>query len=634
MGDVVELRPAEPVTVTERPLREARAHLLQTIDDAGDLLRWLSERGREEVALDTETTGLDRFRDYVRLVQIGDEMDGWVVPFERWGGVIEDLVNRYQGEYLMHNAPYDWMMLAKEGIQLPRAKIADTRVMAHVLSSTGPLGLKPLSQKEVDPAAGAAQEALNTGIGSHGGWTWANVPVTFQPYWMYAGLDTILTKRLKNQLWPRVQATAPLSYQLEMQVLWVCVDMELKGAAVDRQYTLDLRDQLAAYQHEVEQWCHTYYHLNPGNSESVARQLLADGIVLDQFTPKGNLVLDKYVLEPLDHPLAQAVLGRRRAQKMVSTYLNSYLDLADADGRIHPSINTIGGTSKNPFEPGGTRGVRTGRMSMDTPNLQNVPKHTAMGSKIRNCFVPSCTTRCDCGQAHKWIKYDADQIEFRIFAHLTGDPALVEMFRQARASGVDVFTAAAQQIFGDPTLSKHDLRRQHTKNSFYAIIYGAGVEQFAKTAGLFHPGTRQADLGAASAFLQRLHGMYPGIRQLQSRIEAEGFQRQQAEGAAYTRSPLTNRKHTADQGREYALMNYVVQGTAGEVLKMKIVEAYHAGLGEFMTFPVHDEIDLDVPEGQLGDVLHTLDDIMNDDSLFDVPITWSGDLGSRWGECE
>jgi DNA polymerase-1 len=79
-------------------------------------------------------------------------------------------------------------------------------------------------------------------------------------------------------------------------------------------------------------------------------------------------------------------------------------------------------------------------------------------------------------------------------------------------------------------------------------------------------------------------------------------------------------------------VNYDIQGTAGEILKMKIVEADQAGLGPYMTIPVHDEIDFDIPNDELDDVMRTIHLVMNDDKLLTVPITSSIETGQRWGE--
>lgn len=611
---------------TGLPLDHAKAHFVESVDDAFELMRWLSTK--DSIAFDTETTGLNHITDNARLVQVGDGRDGWAIDFELWKGVVVELVKKYQGEYIMHNLPFDWSMMRNAGIIIPRHKCHDTRLMAHVLSSTGPLGLKPLSQMYVDPRSGAAQQALNDGIGKHGGWTWANVPTAYEPYWVYGALDPVLTWWLKDKLWPRVQSEAPLSYELELAVQWVCEDMSHNGAHVDRAYTQDLYDKMTQYAVDVLEWCVRYYGVKPGSNDAVARRLVEDGVALTKRTDTGRLSVAKDVLaEFAGHPLVDGVLGHRQASKIASTYLRHYLELSTLDGRIHPSINTVGGAAKNPFEQGGERGVRTGRMSMDGPNLQNVPIRTKEGKRIRNCFTAECSPRCGCGDEHVWVKTDFDQIEFRLFAHLAEDPGLIALFD----APVDPFLAATRDIFGDDTILKEDVRRQHVKNSFYAKLYGAGVEQFARTAGI-RDDYGQLNLPVAQAFLMRLDQIYPGIRSLQRDIETQANVRTREEGEAYARSPLTNRKHVADRGREYALMNYVVQGTAGEILKMKMVEASQAGLGKYMVLPVHDEIDLDVPKKDLPDVLTTMRDVMNDATLLTVPITATTSVGPRWGD--
>jgi DNA polymerase I len=98
--------------------------------------------------------------------------------------------------------------------------------------------------------------------------------------------------------------------------------------------------------------------------------------------------------------------------------------------------------------------------------------------------------------------------------------------------------------------------------------------------------------------------------------------------------PLTGRVHAADHGKEYALVNYVTQGFAAQLFKMKIIELDNAGLGNFMTIPVHDEIMLDVPKENEMEVVEALKDIMNDDQIISVPVTAGIAHGARWGEKE
>lgn len=595
-------------------LNDVQVHLVDSVDTASELMRWLSTK--EIIAFDTETSGLDKDRDVARLIQVGDERTGWSIPFERWGGVFDDIVKKYQGRYVAHNLVFDHTMTRRQGVHIPREKCDDTRLMMHTLDSIGSLALKKYAHKNIDSRAATLQDQLDESM-KKAGWTWANVPVTFDQYWQYGGLDPVLTMQAYNQLWPRVQAEAPTSYALELAVNWSCEKMERRGTMIDRAYTADFRDRMLDYITQVEDWCQREYGIKPGSNDAVINVLLRDKVNLIKRTPSGaSYSLDKDVLAAVDHPLAQAVLGRRQAQKIESTYLSTYLELSALnDGLIHPSINTVGGTDKNPFEPGGSgKGVRTGRMSMNDPNLQNVPIRTAVGAQIRNCFIPR--------EGNVWIKDDADQIEMRILAHLAQDPGMINAFK----SDGDFFVNIARDLFADPDFQKSDPRRQTVKNGGYAKIYGAGIDTFARTAG--------ATIEAAADFMNKFDALYPGVPAFTRTVERVARQRLNAEGETYVRSPLTGRKHVADQGREYALVNYLIQGMAGEILKMKIVEADAAGLDRYMIFPVHDEIDLDVPEEDVPDVLATLRDVMNDDKLLSVPITWSPAVGDRWGNAK
>lgn len=592
-------------------LEDVQITLVDTVEDAWEFTRWLSTK--DEVSFDTETTGLDLATDRVRLVQFGDELRAWVIPFERWIGLVFDVVRRYRGRYNMHNAPYDVGMCANHNLVIPLDKVDDTRFMLHVLESTGSLALKNAAKRLVDPRADAGQQQLTEALSTRGGWTWATVPYDYEPYWVYAGLDTILTQRVKNQLWPRVQAEAPRSYDLELAAAWVAAKMQRRGVRVDREYTQRFADQLREYSDEVERWCRQHYDVYPGSNPEVTKILLAEGVELTKRTGTGQFSLDKEVLAGLDHPLARAVLGRRQAVKIVSTYLEHFVELSERDGRIHPSINTVGGTGKNLFESGGSSGVRTGRMSMNSPNLQNVPVRTKEGKRVRNCFIAD--------EGHTWVKCDADQIEMRLLAHLAREPRMIEAF----TSEGDFFVNLARDLFAEPDFQKKDPRRQFVKNGGYAKIYGAGIDKFAKTAG--------AEFDEAAAFMRRFDALYPEVPRFIHEIERIAQRRLEDEGVAYVCSPLTGRRHVADAGRLYTLVNYLIQGTAGEILKLKMVEADQAGISEFMTLPVHDELDSDVPNDRLPDFLATLSDVMNDDRLLRVPLTWSTEVGQRWGEC-
>lgn len=588
-------------------------HLVDSVDGAGEFLRWLSPRKR--VALDTECSGLDKDVDVVRLVQFGDAREAWAIPFERWGGVVEEAIRKFEGTYVTHNGPmYDCPMLRRQRIRVPQHKVDDTRLKLHVLESTGSLALKNATRRLVDPRAAIGQQILDEAM-VKGGWGWDDVPVTLEPYWFYGGVDTVLTYQLDEVIGPRVAAEAPRAYELELAVTWIAERMERRGVLVDREYVAELSERLTEHVLEVDRWCRTHYGVSPGSTAQVIRRMQADDVVLTETTPGGALSLNKYVLAALAdvHPLAMPVLERRQAEKLVSTYLRHYLSLSERDGRIHPSINTIGGTDKNPFEPGGGSGVRTGRMSMDHPNLQNVPRRGRRGKAIRRCFPAA--------PGHSWVKVDADQIEMRIMAHLSNEPRMIEAF----LTEGDFFVNLARDLFNEPDFAKEDPRRDLVKNGGYSKIYGAGISRFSATAGVAEE--------EGAPFMNRFDALYPRVPAWIREVERLARGRLESEGEAYVRSPLTGRKHVADLRRIYALVNYLIQGTAAEVLKLKAVAADHAGFGDYLTLFVHDEFDLEVPEAEVDDVCRGLTEVLNDDEMFTVPITWSAEVGPSWGEC-
>lgn len=551
------------------------------------------------------------------MVQLGDARQAYVIPIEwdGWGALAIELITSFTGEFILHNMQYDDAMLYNAlKIRLPRDRTHDTRFQAHVLESTGSLALKSLAKRHVDPRAGALQDDLSD-VFARGGWTWATIPWNMEQYWLYAGLDTILTYQLDEVQRPQVMREAPASYELELAVAWVCERMERRGVRVDREYTAALSTELEEYVERAEAWCRAEYGVYPGSNQAVVQRLQRDGVEFTRYTGNGAISLDKEVLGELDHPLAQTVLGRRQAQKMNSTYLANYLAMSARDGRIHPSINTVGGTDKNPYEPGGGgRGVRTGRMSSSNPNIQNVPVRGRTSTRIRRCFVPD--------EGHRWIKADFSQIEMRAMAHMSRDARMIEAFK----SEGDFFVNLGKDIFNDPNFQKSDPRRQLIKNGGYAKIYGAGIPKFAATANVTEEVARD--------FMRTFDAMYVGVPTWVRQVEREAQQRLNDEGEAYVRSPLTNRKHVADAGKLYTLVNFCLQGLAAEIMKLKIVELDQAGVGDYMLFPVHDEQDLSVPVDEVDDVLHVIDQVMSDDQLLTVPITASVDVGPHWGASE
>ena len=580
-------------------------HLVNSIDEVLKLKSWLGSRDAQDViGVDTETTGLERDAR-VRLVQIGGRTSGWAIPWDGWWGVFKDVVDHYDGMYVTHNGPFDIPKLKRQGVDIPRSRIRDTMVMSRVLEPHMSMALKSQTARHVDADAAAGQEQLSKAIGARGEFTWETVPITFGPYWQYGALDPVLTVHLHDRHWPLVQAECPAAYDLETSVLWTLEKMEDYGAHIDVPYAREKYESFLKYCEQAEKWIWDNYKVKAGSNPAIIQCLERDGYVFTKGTASGAKALDKEVLsECLDHPLARTVLQRRQLQKLATTYFRHFIGEADTDDCIHPQINSLG--------------ARTSRMSMSSPNLQNLPRKSERNpaaTTVRNAI----TTRYDDGGT--LLMCDFDQIEMRGMAFISGDRGLTNAF----LGEDDFFVALAREIFEDPTLEKKDPRRQITKNAGYAKIYGAGVAKFSLTAGI--PYQR------ADAVLRRWNDLYPGTGAYAKRVENEAYANHRSEGIAYIRSPFDNRRLVADYNKVYALVNYSIQQLAGAVFKSKLLALDAAGLDRFMVVPVHDEIVLDVPNSDVPDVVATLRNIMNDAETFaPIPISASVSHGKRWGE--
>jgi DNA polymerase-1 len=580
-------------------LDNVELHLIESLDDVASFSRWLSQaRNGTELSFDTETTGLSQETDHVRLCQLGDEVHGWAFSWERWSGIMANVAKSYEGTFVAHNAPFDWGFMKKAGVELPRHRIRDTRPLCHITDPTYSTALKNNAVRYVDPRAKNSQEDF-----AATGWTWANVPIDYEPYWSYGALDPVLTQQLHNVLWPKVHGTpAEKAFDIENSVQWVTHDMERYGVHIDTRYARENYDKFTQHCEKIKMWCISEYGVEPGRNTQVIDRLHKDDIVFTKTTKGGAVSLDAEVLEEIDHPLARQVLVRRRLEKLASTYLTHYITEVDSNDLLHPSINTLG--------------ARTSRMSMSNPNFQNLPRVSETNpaaTVIRNCI----TARPN----HTLLFCDFSQIEMRILAWLAQDANMTAAFK----SDGDFFVNLARQLYDDPTITKGHPLRDRIKNVGYGKIYGAGLAKLAWTAG--------TDIETIRVTMRDFDARFAGVRAYQDSTYSLAMQRKASGGLAYAECPLSGRRQPSDPGKEYALVNYVIQGAAASLFKMKVLELDQAGVAPWMMLLVHDEVILDVPNEHVEDVVHILYEVMNDDMIIaPVPVEAEISFGARWGQ--
>lgn len=577
-----------------KPLRESTVTLVQSLDDALALKRWLGERhGSETLSFDCETSGLVLHQDHLRLVQLADCDTSWAIPSEDWLGVVKEIFRDWEGHWVGHNTFFDTRFLERDGVEIPRGRLHDTMIAAHVDDPTTMHGLKYLGTKHIDIHATTGQEALKEGMAAQG-WTWGTVPVTFTPYWAYGGLDTILTARLHEHYAP-VRATFHDVYEMEMAVAQILSDMHVRGMRVDVEYTQRKQDELDQYIDAVYAWIGEHYGIKPGSNDAVANRLLADGVRLEKLTDKGKWSVDSDVLEGLTHPLAEVVLLHRNAVKIRSSYFRGILSRLDGE-LIHPDIRGLG--------------ARTGRMSVANPPFQQLPAEGdgGKGMYVRRCIIPR--------EGNKLVLCDLDQIEFRLLGHFAGEPFV----RNAVLAGDDLHWAAARVMYGPDATKAH---RKKTKNGTFAVLYGAGKDKLAAQQGVTVP--------EAEAFIAHYKATFPGITNFVASVEQVAKDRLASTGKAFVMSPL-GRRHPMDRDKLYTGVNYLCQGTAADLFKQALVRMDAAGVGPYLTLPVHDEIQADVPADLAEDVARTIQECMTDHHSFSVPVDAKAQIVDNWGE--
>jgi DNA polymerase-1 len=604
---------------TTQGLSEIQLHLVDSAEKAKEFISWLGERRPyNAIAIDTETgekPGMPRdhalspWHGDLRLVQVGDGMQGWSIPWNEWSGVFYEGMDKFDGPIVCHNIAFEarWFHI-KSRWQMPWERSHDTMIMAHIIDPLGSGALKQLSALYVDRHAAALQETLDVKLAENG-WTWGTVPTSFEPYWTYGALDTILTMRLWEQFYEKCGPQGPYNraYELEMATRKIVTRMEINGARIDLDYSKRKYEELMSYTESVKDWAKTTYGgVSIGSNVQLVRLLEKLGAEINEYTPSGQKSASKDQLKLLSiegnpevRNLAETVLKQRKADKLANTYFLNFMNKS-IDGLVHPSVKTLG--------------ARTSRMSITDPALQTLPKGD---ETVRRAFLPRDSD-------HVLITSDLDQVEFRMFASMSEDPNLISLFHKADATGSDPFTEIGRQVYQEPDMQKSDKRRNLIKGVVYGRLYGAGVAKQALTAGVPEPQMRSVS--------DSFDANYPGMMLFQKKIENIGMTRLRNEGQGYVNT-WTGRRIPCDEERVYTLVNYLIQGGAAEVFKSNLVKLDQADLTEHLIVPVHDEIVLQAPREDAEEIKQIVKKCMTTTEGWAVPLTADVDGPmENWGE--
>lgn len=577
-------------------LGNPRLTLIDSVESADHFQRWLLDKcasSEPMLGCDTETGGLDWWRYELRTVQFGDTKDGFVIPWQEWGGLARWAIETWDRGLVFHNAKFDLHFLEKQGIKVGRHRIHDSMVIAHLTNNERRNGLKSLVATLIDPQAHALENELKEGFRMQG-WDWDTVPIDFPPYWQYAALDPIMTMHLWEKHAEELKQFQRL-YDIEMTVLQSLTDAERRGARIDIDYCREAQTGMLGEAEDLAEQIRGYGVKTPGSRQQLIQAFGQQGVQFTKFTEKGNIALDDEVLQGLvaqGWPLAKLVQDYTHALKIANTYLGNFIDYADNDGMLHASINQLA--------------ARTGRMSVSRPSMQNLER----SATVRDAVIPR--------EGNKLVLIDFDQIELRLLASYAGMDHIIE----AAKDGEDLHTTNARRIFPGQEITKR--MRTLAKNVTFAKLYGAGLEKIASMAGI--------SLSEASAFVEEYDHANPELVNFIRSVEVADAKRNAQEGFPYVTTGYGRRLRRNEYKGAYVLVNYLIQGTAADVLKEKIALLSMKGLDEFLVLPVHDELVSDVPADIAEDYSHEMQTVMEEHNKFAAPLTVGCDIVDRWGD--
>lgn len=504
------------------------------------------------------------------------------------------------------NIKYDMLVLRKYGISL--APLDDSMLLSYVLAAGSHnhnmdelaqlhLGIKTISYDDV---TGTGKTRIS----------FAEVPL--EKALAYAAEDADITMQLWQKLKPQVAEAKLLTvYEtLDRPLAAVVVAMEERGIKIDRMALSTLSRDFAARMATLEEEAYALAG-HPFNLASPKQlgEILFDELQLPggKKSKTGAYGTGAEVLEELaeaGHALPAKILDWRQLAKLKSTYTDTLAE------EIHPSTQRVHTSYSLAV-------TSTGRLSSNSPNLQNIPIRTEEGRKIRHAFVAEA--------GHMLICADYSQIELRLLAHMAEIPVLKEAFR----SGEDIHAITASQMFAVPVPEVSSELRRKAKTINFGIIYGISAHGLATRLGIGR--------SEAAAYIERYFAQYPGIQEYMERTKQFARQHGYVETLYGRRChvPGINDKNPNMRNfSERAAINAPLQGTAADIIRRAMIGVEHMlhTTPARMLLQVHDELVIECPAQEASTIAQRIKKVMESAASLSVPLTVETGIASCWGE--
>ncbi|MGB5506970.1 MAG: DNA polymerase I [Sulfurovum sp.] len=602
--------------VVEKPKVQTLSFEAVTLDSKEKLDRVLESIDKDAiVAFDTETTGLDtKVAKMVGFSFCFDAMKAYYVPVGHNYLGVEDQVNLDDAILALQkllkynivgqNLKFDFSLLYNQFDIEPVIPYADTMIMAWLSNPGSKVGLDTLAKMFFKYEMKPFKEIVKKGEDFSA--------VDIEDATFYAAEDAWMTYLLYGAIKKKMELSS-LTHLLkeaknvEYPFMNVLMRMERLGIKIDPSKLEALQKTLSG---DLATLTSEIYELSGSEFNIKSTQQL--GVVLfQQLGLKGGkktktgYSTNEAVLSSLvgEHPIIEKILEYREYQKILSTYVDPLLKLANADehSRIYTSFVQTG--------------TATGRLSSRDPNLQNIPVRSALGRSVREAFVAK--------EGYKLVSIDYSQIELRLLAHFSQDAALMDAFN----NNVDIHLATSIKLFGEDEAQE---KRNFAKSVNFGLLYGMGPKKLSDELGI--------SSGEAKEIITNYFASFPTVKNflegIQERVKIDG----------YVETILKRRRmfdyESANGMQKAAFMresvNTVFQGSAADLIKLSMNEIdtmiREEKLDAYMLLQIHDELIFEVKEDKVEEIskrfVHTMENILE----LDVPLECSVSVGDSWGE--
>ena len=591
--------------------------LIDTPDKFAALLEELA--GVQELAVDTETTSVDPMSaELVGISLAWTENAAVYIPVGHDGDVTQldkEMVLSRLRPFLGNdkvkkwgqNIKYDAIVLKRAGLELGSLDF-DSMVASYLLNPTRHrhgldalaleyLGHTPITFKEV-VGSGRNQVTIDK--------------IAPEKVSDYACEDAQLAFLLAKLLAPKLKDDDldELFKKIERPLIEVLMRVEMNGVYLDvellKKTAIDYEQRLQTMAAEVYVLAGCEFNINsPKQLAGVLFERLQLPVLKKTKSGPSTAVevLDRLAEE---HPLPAKILEYRSLSKLVSTYLVALPRLVNRQtGRVHTSYNQAV--------------TATGRLSSSDPNLQNIPIRGVDGAVIRQAFIGA--------RENLILAADYSQIELRILAHFSGDPALVEAFKK----GDDIHTRTASEVFQVlPMMVSPEMRRQ-AKAINFGLIYGMGAHKLAQELDI--------DRKTAKAYIEGYFIAYAGVKKYFSKVVEEAKRLEYVTTLFKRRRYLpeiNSKNHNLKEMARRTALNTPIQGTAADLIKLAMVvidqRLRERSFQSKMIMQVHDELVFEVPPDEVDDLTIMVRKEMAEVYPLKVPLVVDVGVGKNWLE--